>query len=45
MLNEIYLEYVNNYLTLERMAENECLAVDDLKLLIDLGRKINNKEY
>lgn len=45
ILNEIYLEYVNEHLTLEHMAETECLNVDDLKILIDLGKKINNKEY
>lgn len=45
VLNELYLDYFNNYLTIELMAEHQEMKVEDLKMLIDLGRKINNKEY
>ena len=45
ILKEIYLEYTNEYLTLDFMAEKECISEEDLKMLIDLGKKINEKEY
>lgn len=45
ILNEIYLDYVNNYLTIDCMAEKEGLKKEDLEMLIELGRKINHKEY
>jgi hypothetical protein len=44
-LNALYLDYVNNYVTIEYMAEHECLSVEDLKVLLSIGKKINNKEY
>ena len=45
ILNEIYLEWFNNYATVEKMAEHHGLDPDDLQKLLDLGRKINNGEY
>ena len=45
VLSELYLDYFNNYATIEVMAEHQKMKVEDLKILIDLGRKINNKEY
>ena len=45
MLNTIYLDYVNNYLTTEKYAEEQGVNKDDLLYLIDLGRQINNKIY
>lgn len=45
MLNEIYLDYVNNYLTTEKYAEHQGMNKEDLTFLIDLGRQINNKIY
>ena len=45
MLNEIYLDYVNNYLTTDKYAEDQGINKDDLLFLIDLGRQINNKIY
>ena len=44
-LNDLYLEYVNNYLTVNTMAEHQRVNKNDLKILIDLGRAINNNEY
>ena len=45
MLNTIYLDYVNNYLTTDKYAEEQGMNKDDLLYLIDLGRQINNKMY
>ena len=45
MLNEIYLDYVNNYLTTDKYAEYQGINKDDMLFLIDLGRKINNNIY
>jgi hypothetical protein len=40
----MYLEYVNDYLTLEYMANNKNMSVNALKAMVDHGRKIfNNK--
>ena len=44
-LSALYLDYVNNYVTIEYMAEHERLSVEDLKVLLSIGKKINNKEY
>lgn len=41
-LKEYYLDYVNNYLTIEKYAENNSLTVEQAKILIDLGRDICN---
>ena len=45
MLNEIYLDYVNNYLTTDKYAEEQGINKNDLLFLIDLGKQINNKIY
>ena len=45
MLNEIYLDYVNNYLTTEKYAEEQGINKDDLTLLLDMGRQVNQKIY
>ena len=39
MLRHIYVEWLNNYLTVELFAEHHEMTVDDAKVLIDLGRK------
>ena len=44
-LNDLYLDYVNNYLTVEKFAEVQGLSKEDTYMLINLGKKINNKEY
>ena len=44
ILNEIYLEYFNNYLTIEKFAENEEINTKTAKTLIEIGKKINNME-
>lgn len=37
-LQEFYLDWVNNYLTVEKMAEHNELTVEDTAILISLGR-------
>ena len=37
-----YIDYFNNYLTIERFASDYRLSVDNAKLLINLGRKLNH---
>jgi len=44
---EIYLDWVNNFLTLEVMAENYGLSIDRMNELIEEGRKehVDNWEH
>ena len=37
-LREFYLDWVNNYLTVETMAEHHDLDVRHARILIDIGR-------
>lgn len=39
LLRHIYVEWLNNYLTVELFAEHHEMTVDDAQALIDLGRK------
>lgn len=40
VLQDIYLDYVNNHLTVRGMAEYQGLNKDDLNILLDLGEQI-----
>ena len=40
---ELYLDYVNNFLTIERFAEYYGMSVDYANHVIEVGRKLNNK--
>ena len=40
---EMYLDWVNNFLTLEGFASHYDLSKEDVNTIIDLGRKLNNK--
>ena len=40
---EFYLDWVNNYLTVETMAEHHGLDVDDAKTLISMGRYMHHR--
>ena len=42
-LREFYLDWVNNYLTVETMAEHHGLDVDDAKTLISMGRYMHHR--
>lgn len=44
-LESIYLDYVNNYITIEKMAEDNLMDAEDLKQVLLLAKKINSKEY
>lgn len=39
LLRHVYVEWLNNYLTVELFAEHHEMTVDDAQALIDLGRK------
>lgn len=41
---EMYLEYVNDWLTLESMAEYHNLEIKDLERIIEIGKKEHNTE-
>ena len=42
-LQEFYLDWVNNYLTIEKMSEHYGLTADATQTLIDLGRLYHEK--
>ena len=42
-LQEFYLDWVNNYLTVDKMAEHHELTVADARLLIELGRSYHEE--
>lgn len=42
-MQEIYLIYVNDFLTIERMAEYYQVNIELLSHWIDIGKSINNK--
>ena len=44
-LQELYLDYINNYLLIETIAEKEEINASDMKELLKIGKKLNNKEY
>lgn len=40
---DFYLDYFNNYLTVEKIAEHHGLDVDDAKALISMGRYMHHR--
>ena len=44
-LSEIYLDWVNNYLTIEKFAEHNGLYPNEAKTLIDLARDCFHKDH
>jgi hypothetical protein len=42
-LNDLYLSYVNDFLTLERFAEHHNLDQVDARIILTLGRKYNEQ--
>ena len=40
-----YLDFVNNYLTIEKFAEHHGLYVNEAQTLINLGKQINNRPH
>lgn len=43
-LKEFYLDYVNNYLTVEKIAEHNGLDIDDANKLIELGKNYHAED-
>lgn len=44
-LSDIYLYWVNNYLTIEKFAEHNGLYPNEAKTLIDLARDCFHKDH
>lgn len=44
-LAKFFREYINDYLTVERFAEDHEISVNDARTLIDLGRKYHELGY
>lgn len=42
-LIKIYLDYVNNYLTIERMAEDYGASESQMQYMISMGKYYHNK--
>lgn len=42
-LQKVYLEWVNDYLTTQQMAEHYGLEYDDMKALVDTGMRIHDE--
>ena len=40
---DFYLDWFNNYLTVEKLAEHHGLDVDDAKALISMGRYMHHR--
>jgi len=40
-LRNLYLDYVNNYLTMERFAEHNGLDIDQADVLLDIGKALH----
>lgn len=45
ILINAYLDYWNNYITVEKYAEHNGLTVEQGKKLIDLAREVYNSEH
>ena len=44
-LESVYLEWSNDYATIERYAEHKGLHVDEAQTLIDLARRVYNTPH
>lgn len=40
---KMYLDYVNNFLTVEKFAEHYQIPVEKAKIIINTGKNINNE--
>lgn len=45
VLNEIYLDYVNNYITVDKFAEHNGLTAMQACRLLDLAKEIHNTNH
>jgi hypothetical protein len=39
----MYLDYVNNYITRSRYAEEHGLSIEDVTVLLDMGRRFHEE--
>jgi hypothetical protein len=44
-LSREYLDYINNYLTMEKFAEHRGLHLEEAKLLVQLGKESFEKSH
>ena len=44
-LKAFYLDWMNNYLTIEKMAEHNEMTVEDTATLINLGRSYHHADF
>jgi hypothetical protein len=42
-LRELYLDYTNDYLTIQKFAEHHQIEVDDARRLMNIGEKLHEK--
>jgi hypothetical protein len=42
ILNKMYVDYFNNFLTVQAFADHYNITTEKAKKIIDLGRKINH---
>lgn len=40
-LRELYLEYYNEYLTVAKFAEHNQIEIEDMRRLLDLGKRLH----
>ena len=40
---KVYLDYLNNYLTVECLAKDYCITISQAEILINAGRQVNHK--
>lgn len=45
MAHGAYIEYVNDFLTLERFAESCALPIETAREIVELGRKLDRGEF
>lgn len=43
ILEDIYLEFYNNYLTVEKFADDNNIAINEALLIVGMGRKVNRE--
>lgn len=45
ILTDVYLEYLNNYITIEKFADHNGLTIDQAKSLINLSKGVYNSDH
>lgn len=44
-LIDFYLDFVNNFLTIQRMADHYEMPEEDCEYFVDLGKELYNKQF